>query len=137
MPAANFRGAIGNRGKPARNQGRKHSIFRKLCKDNNTGRLDMQRLIRSLICMPQEELLEAQKNKSASMVELVVINTLLKTHNRGLPRELVELLEAAFGKEHPPAAVNNVTVNSPAAAMSREERQRLLDEYVASKHAFD
>ncbi|WP_059370294.1 hypothetical protein [Treponema endosymbiont of Eucomonympha sp.] len=127
-----FRGAIGNRGKSARNQGRKLKIFRKLCKDNNTGRSDMQNLIRSLISMPQAELLKAQKNKNASMIELVVINTLLKSHNRGLPRELFELLEAAYGKELPPAITNNLNISAPAAEMTPDERKALLDEYIAS-----
>jgi hypothetical protein len=96
----NFKGAIGNRGKPAKNQGRKPKIIRPWIKECNLTRSDAQAILKNLLMLTFNELQAMQKDtdKLAS-ISSILLSTAIKSHNRGDPKEVHEIFDLAFGKE--------------------------------------
>ncbi len=115
---------------PAKN-GRKPSSLKKYIKDNNVGREDVALMIKNVLFQKSlSDLKRLVVDDDTPMIIRLFIKAYLNDFNNGGLVNFSVLMDRAFGA---PKQEVNVSGTITVATMSYEEREKLIDEYLARR----
>ncbi len=114
-----------------KNRGRKPSQLRKFIKDNNIDREDVALMIKNvLFSRSYDQLTEMLQDTKQPMIIRLFIKSFLSDFKRGSLINLNYMLDRAFGT---PQQEVNVSGNINIDQLTFEEREAIIDEYLAGK----